>query len=127
MANNSTNSQAEQREQSTVAQATGTQAAPAQKAKKGQPYAGYTSFAYIGPSVPRHGLNEGRIFTGSYEDIRKHLGDFAEKCPQVMRLIVPVQMLAREAQKVKKLDTALYSFAVQVASFAAMEGGNANG
>ncbi|MFV0400983.1 MAG: hypothetical protein ACK5LX_10250 [Oscillospiraceae bacterium] len=127
MANNNPISQAEQREQSTATQAAGTQAAPAQKAKKSQLYAGYTQFAYIGPSVPRHGLNEGRIFTGSYEDIRKHLGDFAEKCPQAMRLIVPVNMLAREAQKGKKPDTALYSFAVQVASFAASEGGNANG
>lgn len=66
-------------------------------------------FIYIGPTT-NTGLVENTIFTGTRENVEKHLKDTLEKIPQVRPLIVATDRLAESKAKVGKTGTILNKY-----------------
>lgn len=73
------------------------------------------AFVYIGPPLET-GLKENAVFTGTRENIEKHLKDTLEKYPQAGMLLVPVERLAKAKMQVKKEDTLFNKYYTDVLS-----------
>jgi hypothetical protein len=67
---------------------------------------------YIGPSVPRLGLVQNRVYIGNADDV---LAPIKDKYPLVMQLVVPVEDSMRARADVNTPGTACYMAAHQIA------------
>nr|DAK15370.1 MAG TPA: hypothetical protein [Caudoviricetes sp.] len=67
---------------------------------------------YVGPSVPRLGLVQNRVYIGDVDDV---FAPIKEKYPLVMQLVVPVEDSMRARADVNTPGTACYMAAQQIA------------
>jgi len=57
------------------------------------------TYVYIGPSIPRGIVKENSIYRGKFSEICTCLGRDIEKYPKIKLLIVPVERLAEQKQR----------------------------
>jgi len=77
---------------------------------------GYDVFVYAGPTLPRGRLKENTVFRGTFDDVCKYLAPEIERFPQIPRLIVPTNRLAKFAVKVKTPGNIAHKYYTDIVS-----------
>lgn len=67
------------------------------------------AFIYIGPTT-RTGLIENTIIKGTRESVEEYLKEAIDEIPQIKKLIVPVESLARNKAKMQQTGTLLNKY-----------------
>lgn len=59
------------------------------------------AYCYIGPNLPKGALKQNAVLLGTRADIEKQFEEEIEVFPQVLRLIVPVEGLAKAKRRLQ--------------------------
>ncbi len=75
-----------------------------------------TKMIYIGPSLPKAVLKENSIFDGTKEEILKQLSSVFQKYPIAEKLLVPVDRLAWQKDRIKTAGNLMNKYYSDLAS-----------
>lgn len=75
-----------------------------------------TKMIYIGPSLPKAVLKENSIFDGTKEEILKQLSSVFQKYPIAEKLLVPVDGLAWQKDRMKTVGNLMNKYYSDLAS-----------
>ena len=75
-----------------------------------------TKMIYIGPSLPKAVLKENSIFDGTKEEILKQLASVFQKYPIAEKLLVPVDRLAWQKDRMKTAGNLMNKYYSDLAS-----------